>query len=105
MANDNMMAEHVTYLQDPPRHSAPNCPPPSQNLDQIHRALPALKAALVHPRLDIILPQTCLRRLMLLGHQLNPDIPPLSPRNTERATIVERHVQHAVCDFGRKSGQ
>lgn len=75
----------------------------SEDLDEINAALPALESSLVNASLDVVGSKTWLQLItfcVFLGHQLDPDIPKLSPRDLHRPLAVQVHVQKAVCYLG-----
>jgi hypothetical protein len=79
-----------------------------QDLDQVHAALPALEAALVNARLDIVGAQAGLRLLatvVVLSHQLDAHIPELAAGKHNGFAAVQLHVQHAVSNLGGQLGQ
>jgi hypothetical protein len=76
----------------------------SENLDQVDAALPALEAALVDARLDVMLPEAGFGFggvvVVVLGHQLDAHIPQLAPGQLERVAIADIDIEQAECDLG-----
>lgn len=76
-----------------------------KDLDKINAALPALESSLVDAGLDIVGSETWLQLIALcvfLSHQLDPDVPKLSPWDLYRSLAIQTYVQKTVCYFGRQ---
>lgn len=78
-----------------------------QDLDKVDAALPALEAALVHARPDVVGPQAglCLATVVVLGHQLDAHVPELAAGQRGSLAAVQPHLQHAVSNLGGQQCQ
>lgn len=87
-----------------------------KHLDQIDAALPALEAALVDARLDIVFPKPAIvdailsiGHLIILGHELHPHVPQLATGQPQLslagASIGGLYVEQIVGDFGGQLGE
>lgn len=93
-----------TYLDDPngARWAGAHASLCGQDLDHVDAALPALEAALVHARLDIMVAQAldaALSLHVILGHELDPHIPQLPTGDLHDGAVSKADVETGEGDF------